>query len=170
MKIMVVYESKTGFTAKYATWIAQELSCEAKELKRVSGNEIAECDMVIFGGWIMGGNISGLNKIYNMNPKKLIVFGVGSMPACEAQKNQIMQQNALEQTPFFYFQGGLCFERLGFFSKMMLKMVHNSLKKKQNKTEQEEEMVKLFAGSFDHSDIGSIEPLVAFVKEAENEN
>ena len=47
---------------------------------------------------------------------------------------------------------------------MMLKMVSNSLKKKENKTEQEEEMVKLFAGSYDYSDIGNIEPLVDFVK------
>lgn len=165
MKTMVVYESKTGFTAKYATWIAQALSCEAKELKRVSSGEIAEYDTVIFGGWIMGGNISGLNKIRNMNLEHFIVFAVGSMPASEEQRTQLMTQNHLEETPFFYFQGGLCFEKMGFFSKMMLKMVSNSLKKKENKTEQEEEMVKLFSGSYDHSDIGNIEPLVSFVKE-----
>lgn len=164
MKTMVVYESKTGFTAKYATWIAQALSCEAKEVKRVSSREIETCDAVIFGGWIMGGNISGLNKIRNMNPKQLVVFAVGSMSVSEEQNSQLMTQNHLEGTPFFYFQGGLCFEKMGFFSKMMLKMVSNSLKKKENKTEQEEEMVKLFAGSYDYSDIGNIEPLVDFVK------
>lgn len=165
MKIMVVYESKTGFTAKYATWIAQALSCEAKELKRVSSGEIAEYDTVIFGGWIKGGNISGLNKIQSMNPRKLIVFAVGSMPDCEEQRNQLKMQNALAETPYFYFQGGLCFEKLGFFSKMMLKMVLNSLRKMKDKTEAQREMEKLFAGSFDHCDIGNIEPLVAFVKE-----
>lgn len=166
MKTMVVYESKTGFTAKYATWIAQALSCEAKELKRVSSVEIAECDKVIFGGWIMGGNISGLNKIQSMNPRKLIVFGVGSLPDCEEQRNQLMLQNPLAETPFFYFQGGVCMEKMGFFSKMMLKMAIKSLKKKQNRTNLEEEIIKLFdAGSHDHSDIGNIEPLVSFVKE-----
>ena len=50
-------------------------------------------------------------------------------------------------------------------------MANNALRKKENKTEQEEELVKLFdAGSYDCSDIGVIEPLVAFVKERENEN
>lgn len=171
MKIMVVYQSKTGFTQKYATWIAQALSCEAKELKGVSSAEIASYDIVIFGGWIMGGNISGLNKIRSMNPRKLIVFAVGSSPDCEEQRNQLKKQNSLKEMPFFYFQGGLCLEKLGFFSKMMVKMANNALRKKENKTQQEEELVKLFdAGSYDCSDIGVIEPLVAFVKERENEN
>lgn len=171
MKIMVVYQSKTGFTQKYATWIAQALSCEAKELNRVSNAEIESYDTVIFGGWIMGGKISGLNKIRSMNPKQLIVFAVGSSPDCEAQRNQLKTQNALAETPFFYFQGGLCFEKLGFFSKMMVKMANNALRKKENKTEQEEELVKLFdAGSYDCSDIGAIEPLVALVKGEEYEN
>lgn len=171
MKIMVVYQSKTGFTQKYATWIAQAFSCEAKELNHVSSAEIAECDTVIFGGWIMGGNISGLNKICSMKTKQLVVFAVGSSPASEEQRNQIKIQNALAETPFFYFQGGLCFEKLGFFSKMMVKMANNALRKKENKTEQEEELVKLFdAGSYDCSDIGAIEPLVALVKGEKYEN
>ena len=35
MKRIVVYTSKTGFTATYAKWIAQELDCAAKELKGI---------------------------------------------------------------------------------------------------------------------------------------
>ena len=40
MKNLVVYQSSTGFTAKYAEWIAKELSCEAKELKKVKPQEL----------------------------------------------------------------------------------------------------------------------------------
>ena len=39
MKKIVVYQSGTGFTAKYANWIAEELGCEAKEYKKVKENE-----------------------------------------------------------------------------------------------------------------------------------
>ena len=163
MKTMVIYQSKTGFTKKYATWIAQELSCEAKELKTVSNKEVEECDMVIFGGWIMAGTINGLDKIRNLHSKKLVVFGVGAMPNHEEYSEKIKIQNHLEETPFFYFQGGLAFEKMGFFSKMMLKMVSKSLNKKENKTAEEQEMVKLFAGSFDHADIDSIKPLTQIV-------
>ena len=33
MKKIVVYESGTGFTERYAKWIAEELACDAKERK-----------------------------------------------------------------------------------------------------------------------------------------
>ena len=36
MKRIVIYQSGTGFTAKYAGWIAKDLGCEAKEYKSVN--------------------------------------------------------------------------------------------------------------------------------------
>ena len=165
MKRLVVYQSSTGFTAKYAAWIAKELSCEAKELKQVKVQEVAECDSIIFGGWIMGGMIMGLDKMQKMNPKQLVVFAVGASSDSEEVRNNLKTQNHLEQTPLYYFEGGLAFEKMGFFPKMMLKMVGKSVAKKENKTSQEQEMENLFAGSFDHSDIAKIKPLVAVVKE-----
>ena len=56
MKRIVVYQSGTGFTAKYADWIAKDLGCEAKEYKHVNPGELAGFDMVIYGGWIFGGD------------------------------------------------------------------------------------------------------------------
>lgn len=166
MKKLVVYQSSTGFTAKYATWIAEALSCEAKELKRVSAREVAEYDYIIFGGWIMGGMIMGLDKMRKMNPKKLVVFAVGAMSDSEELRVNLKTQNHLEQIMLFYLEGGLSFEKMSFFPKMMLKMVGKSVAKKENKTEQEKEMEKLFGGSFDNSDKANIEPLIALVKEA----
>ena len=75
MKVIVTYNSKTGFTQKYAEWIAEDLNCKAlstAELKNVS-----EYDLVIHGGWIMGGMISGFENMKKLNPSKLIAFGVG---------------------------------------------------------------------------------------------
>ena len=166
MKNLVVYQSSTGFTAKYANWIAKELSCEAKELKKVKAQEIAACDLVIFGGWIMGGMIMGLDKIKKMNPKKLVVFAVGASENTEKLKNNLKTQNHLEETPFFYMEGGIAFEKMSFFPKMMLKTMGKSVAKKEVKTEEDEEMLRKFSASSDNSDIANIQPLVAFVKEA----
>ncbi len=77
MKILVTYKSKTGFTKKYAKWIAEELNCETKDIKNVSSKDVAKYDLVIHGGWIFGGVISGCKKIKSFAPKQLIVFGVG---------------------------------------------------------------------------------------------
>lgn len=164
MKNIVIYQSSTGFTAQYAAWIAKELSCEVKELKRVKPQDVTACDRVIFGGWIMGGMIMGLDKIQKMNPKQLCVFAVGASADSEKMRSDLKSQNHLEQTPLFYMEGGIAFEKMKFFPKMILKTMGKSIAKKENKTEQEQEMEKIFSGSFDNSDIKNIQPLLAFVK------
>ena len=78
MKILITYQSKTGFTKKYAEWISSELNAELKEIKDINDCDINDYDLIIHGGWIMGGMIMGLNKIKKLNPKKIIVFAVGS--------------------------------------------------------------------------------------------
>ena len=47
MKTLVIYQSSTGFTQKYANWIAEELSSEAKELKKVTLNDLQNADRII---------------------------------------------------------------------------------------------------------------------------
>lgn len=165
MKRLVVYQSSTGFTAKYAAWIAGELSCEAKELKHMKAQEIAAYDSIIFGGWIMGGMIMGLDKIQKMDPKQLVVFAVGASSDSEELRNNLKTQNHLEQTPLFYMEGGIAFEKMSFFPQMMLKTMGKSVAKKEVKTEEDEEMLRKFSASSDNSDIANIQPLVAFVKE-----
>lgn len=163
MKRLVVYQSSTGFTEKYAAWIAEALSCEAKELKRVRVQEVQECDSVIFGGWIMGGMISGLDKLQKMKPAKLVVFGVGAMADSDEYRDKLKEQNHLGQNPFFYLEGGLSFEKMRFLPKTMLKMMYKSLVKKPDKTSEEQEMQRAMAGSFDHVDRAKIKPLIACV-------
>jgi flavodoxin len=50
MKTLVVYKSKTGYTKKYAEWIAEELSADILEVSKVNINILASYDTVIFGG------------------------------------------------------------------------------------------------------------------------
>ena len=44
MKTVVVYRSKTGYTRKYAEWIAEELGCDIKENAKLS--DITGYDMI----------------------------------------------------------------------------------------------------------------------------
>lgn len=165
MNTLVVYESGTGFTAKYADWIAAKLNTTAKNLKKVTKNELEEADLVIFGGWIMGNNISGLNKIKTMHVKNLIVFAVGASKKSDNVVNTIVNQNNLGDTPFYYMEGGFKFEELGFIKKMMINMVKKSIEKKENKTEEDIDMEKKMSASCDNSDISYIEPLLKKVNE-----
>lgn len=78
MKSIVIYKSSTGFTKQYSEWIAEEMGIKAVDINKVSTINISDYESVIFGGWIMASNISGLDKIKQLKPKKLIVFAVGS--------------------------------------------------------------------------------------------
>lgn len=78
MKSIVIYKSSTGFTKQYAEWIAEEMGIKAVDINKVSTINISDYESVIFGGWIMASNISGLDKIKQLKPKKLVVFAVGA--------------------------------------------------------------------------------------------
>lgn len=123
MKVIVTYNSKTGFTQKYAEWIAADLNCKAlsaAELKNVS-----EYDLVIHGGWIMGGMISGFENLKKLSPSKLIAFGVGFTKK-DNYVDTVKETNHTGDIPTFYFPGGMNPQKMGFFAKLIVKMVTKS--------------------------------------------
>ncbi|WMC93425.1 flavodoxin domain-containing protein [Kineothrix sp. MB12-C1] len=163
MEKVVVYKSSTGFTKTYAQWIADKLNCPVIDIKTAEKSTITEGKTVIYGGWIMGNSIVGLDKIRERKPHNFVVYGVGSMPKTEAVVEQIREINKLESIPFFYMEGGFRFEKLSFPIKMMLKAMRKSIAKKGNKTETDLFMERNLGTSFDNSNIKNIEPLVEYV-------
>ncbi|MDO4548602.1 MAG: flavodoxin domain-containing protein [Clostridia bacterium] len=163
MKDIVVYESATGFTERYAKWIAEALDCEAKPLKHTSGEEISGFERVVFGGWIMGNGIVGLDKLKGM-ASPVAVFAVGSTPAFDEVISSVKVQNKLDDTPMFYMVGGFRFEKLGFAKRMILKALKKSVAKKKAPNRQEAFMAEALTTSFDNSSREQIIPLVQFVK------
>ena len=123
MKILVTYKSKTGFTKKYAEWIAEELGCEAKDIKTITPKNVAEYDLVIHGGWIFGGIINGYSKINSFNPKRLIVFGVGFTPKAKVDLKKMAEENKLGDAPLYYFEGGTNPPKMGFVGRKIVEMV-----------------------------------------------
>ncbi len=165
MNAIVLYQSKTGFTERYATWLAEALGCPCKPLKRAMKDGLKQYKTVIFGGWVMGGMIMGLNKLQQSGIKPAAVFAVGSTPPYEEVQQTVREQNKLGETPFYYFEGGFSFEKLGFFKRMLLKALKKSISKKETKNRQEEFMAQALGTSFDHSDKAQIKPLATAVLE-----
>ena len=106
MKKVVIYQSGTGFTAKYAGWIAERLGCEAKEYKSMNSKELTDYDLVIYGGWILGGMVFGYDKIKKLNLKNVIVFGVGMTVPSEELAIKIAEQNQIPRERLYYYEGG----------------------------------------------------------------
>lgn len=145
MKVLVTYQSKTGFTKKYAEWISEELNADLLDIKSVNQGKIQEYDLIIHGGWIMAGMINGLNKIRGLNPKKLIVFGVGFTPKDKVDTKQMIETNKLGEVPFFYYDGGTNPKKMGFFGRLIVKMVTKEKVTFKDNTKKEEifDLVKM---------------------------
>lgn len=167
MKNIVVYQSSTGFTKQYANWIAEDLNCKAISIKDIKNENITEYDNVVFGGWIMGSGIFGYEKIKGMGVKNLIVFAVGASLDDEDVRKRIIDLNHLGETPFFYFPGGMQFDKLNFFIRFMLKRVRGSISKKKEKSKNDCYMERVIGTNFDNSDKKYIEGIVSLVKEKE---
>lgn len=161
MKRIVVYQSGTGFTARYAGWIAEELGCEAMEYKSIRPKDLMEYDMVIYGGFIMANMVYRYNKIKVLPLKNLVVFGVGMTVPSEEAAVKIAEQNQIPQESFFYFEGGCRPEKLGFAKKLMMNMIKKSIEKKDEKTEEDLHMLETFQGA-DRTDREAIKDLVAY--------
>lgn len=159
MNTIIVYSSQTGFTKQYAQWMSETLECPYKPLKEVSDAMLKNHDCIIYGGWIMGNMIMGLDK-FRLKQVPSAVFAVGSIPAYDEVVRQVKEQNHMDDTPFFYLEGGIRMEKLNFIQKSMLKMLGKSLAKKENCTRQEKFMVDVLGTSFDHSSKEQIENVV----------
>ena len=172
-KTLVMYRSKTGFTKNYADWIAQELSCDLRDGRKVKASDLAAYDTVIFGGSMYMGGILGvkfiLKHMTQLQDKNLIVFGVGSSPAGQKTEDEVIGRNftasQLEKIQFFYFPGGFDFARLSSFNKFIMKNVIKMLAKKADKTPEEQIMLDNYENSYDQTSVENLAPLFAKLKE-----
>ncbi len=172
MSIVVIYQSKTGFTRKYAEWIGEELDCPIRAVKEAVKEDLSGYDTLIYGGGLMAGRISGLSTFKkNKMPagKKLMVFATGASPMEATEviakiKNDNLSRQEQEEIPFFYLSGGICYEKMDFFSKNILKMLHNALQKKTDRTEEETGMMHAIEKSCDYTDKKNLAELLTCVK------
>ena len=78
MKTIVIFNSQTGFTRRYAEWIAEATGADFMELSLAKQKDLTAYEAVIFGGWACGGGIRNLSwfkkNMVNWQDKKLIVF------------------------------------------------------------------------------------------------
>lgn len=168
MKTIVIYNSQTGFTKRYAEWIAEATGADCLELSAAKRKNMDAYEAIIFGGWACAGSISKLNwfksNIEKWPDKKLIAFCVGGSPIENPEIEPALKQNfkesELKKINIFYCPGGFNYEKMSVTSRLMMKMFIKMLKSKKDKTHKEEEMIKLISTSYDISDRKYIDPIL----------
>lgn len=168
MKVIVIYNSQTGFTKRYAQWIAEATGADCFELAEAKKKNMSTYEAIIFGSWACAGGISKLSwfksNINKWAEKKLIAFCVGGSPFDSPEIEPALKQNfkesELKKVSVFYCPGGFRYEKMSAPSKLMMKMFIKALKAKKNKTEADEEMIKMISSSYDISDKKYIQPIL----------
>lgn len=168
MKTIVIYNSQTGFTKRYAEWIAEATGADCFELSAAKKKDLAAYDAIIFGSWACAGGIHKLGwfkgNVDRWQDKKLIAFCVGASPIDSPEIDPALKRNFTEsereKISVFYCPGGLNYEKMPAPSKLMMKMLLITLKAKKGKTEADQEMIKMISASYDISDKKYIEPIL----------
>ncbi len=168
MKVAVIYNSQTGFTKRYAEWIAEATGADCFELTEAKKKSMDTYEAVVFGGWACAGSISKLgwfkSNINKWSDKKLIAFCVGASPIENPEIEPTLKGNFKEdefdRVNVFYCPGGFNYEKMSKTSKLMMKMFIKALKAKKDKTEEDREMIRMISSSYDISDKKYIEPIL----------
>lgn len=142
MKCIVTYSSKYGSTQKYAKWIGEALSCEVKDIKSVRSDMLQNYDVIIHGGSLYAGGVSGMKELVKLYPaindKKLILFTCGLADPTSSQNVIHIENGVAKAVPKdmydnmkqFHFRGGIDYSRLSPVHRAMMWMLCQTMKKK----------------------------------------
>ncbi len=172
-KIVLIYKSVTGYTKTYAEAIGRELGCPLIKLEDVQEKDVQGADILIFGSRVHGGKVDGLKRAKRIfahsGAKTLVLYATGAMPR-EAEKSieEMWRTNLPTDgdmgVAHFYFPGGLCYEKMPWADRMMMKAFLAMLKGKKEKSESDKMIASHIASSYDISSMRYIEPLLETVR------
>ncbi|MGN1189307.1 MAG: hypothetical protein ACI4SL_02810 [Candidatus Ornithospirochaeta sp.] len=141
----IVYTSKTGTTEWYAKTLGDELNLPVFTFKE-GKISLSKSDEIIYLGCIRADNISLLSEARSIFTTS-IVIGVG-LTVTGGRMEEVRKANNIDVSiPLFTLQGGFIPSRLHGIEKLILFLVVKSqrknLKKKTNRTKDEEDMLSL---------------------------
>ncbi|HSN95279.1 MAG TPA: flavodoxin domain-containing protein [Anaerolineaceae bacterium] len=171
---LVIYSSTTGFTEKYAQWIAEDLACETVKLSDLEPAQLKSAKTIIYGGPVHAGWVVGLNKFLRRSDRQksqnVFVFAVGLAKANSADAARYRTANLKDENrkiPWFYFQGGVDIDRVKWPVNVVLKSIVLSDAEAKQKEALKAGMPDEEQGNplkQDHSDRAAIQSLVEAVK------
>ena len=174
MNIAVIYRSKYGTTKQYAEWIAKALDATLFESHTIKAAQLNDFDMVVYGGGLYAGGISGIHLVAKTPCKKLVLFTVGLATPENTDYSEILKKNLSpelrQSTKVFHFQGGIDYKKLGLVHRcmmaMMMTMIKNAVAKKKD-TEiknDDREFMETYGKKVNFTNQQNILPLVEYCK------
>ena len=140
MRTLVIYESQSGNTKRYAEDIAKAVSADILPRKKFRAKMIKNYDVIVFGGWVRGTQIVGLNDFLafydDMDGKDIIIFSVGMSMATPEMRKNLISSNILDlyHVRYYAFQGGFDFSKLNWKNKFLFNTAIRQIENDPNAT------------------------------------
>lgn len=174
MNIVVIYRSLSGFTERYAGWIAEALQAECTELGSFSPGMLDKDTIIVFGGSLHATGINGYKtlkgKLKNSEFRELVLFAVGASPAKPGIEDEIMEANLRtdeeKDIHLFYLRGGFDYSKLGIWNKFLMTLLKWKIKskKEEERTADEKGMLASFEKPLDATGREKIQEIVDYVR------
>lgn len=159
--MIIVYESKTGFTKRYADMLSH-----ATGMRAVPATELGKMGVredIIFLGWMKVGKVQGLHKARGHNVRA--VCGSGTGRAAEPDEQTVVARNKIEGIPFFYLRGGCKpLREIKGMDRTMLSLFVKMLKRRVQ-DEQTAEAISIVENGFDGVKEENLAPVLQWLKE-----
>lgn len=174
MNTLIIYASQTGFTRKYAGWIAEQTGGKLlayEDAKQKTDAFFEDFDAIIYGGWTMAGKITGsdwfLGKAANWTGKRLVLFFVGASPRenpdIDTLIGTVLSNEQTDRIKVFYCPGGIDYSRMKLSYRLAMKAFTAVLKRSKDTAKREQGAY--IARSFDSADPKYIDPILAYLNE-----
>lgn len=171
MKPLIVYSSYTGFSEKYANWLAPKIDGDVIKLDDFNEFKLKDRKQVIMIGSVHMGRIHRMSKfLYNYKNHEvdeLYLVGVGAAPfAQEIIENLKVnhKKDELKVTEYFYLPGGIDYKGMRMIDEFLMKLFAKNMLKKAKKGEFDMEWAQKLQTSYDISDEKYLEPIVNAIK------
>lgn len=127
-KVLVLYKSKTGFSERYAHWIAEDLQCDLANLAEFNKESLSQYALIIYGAGVYAGQILGIGKIkrwMEASPEKTwVVYATGATPSKEKYEDLVFQSNfrkgEVRPSHFYYLIAGINYEKMSLFDRLLM--------------------------------------------------
>jgi menaquinone-dependent protoporphyrinogen IX oxidase len=167
----VIYASRYGATKQYAQWLKEALHADLYVSSEFKKDDFKKYQTIIFGGGLYASGINGIalikKNMHLLEGKNIIIFTVG----LENPKNvesfvPIIERNFTdemrEKISVFHLHGSMDYNKLSFMHRSMMGMVKKMVEKKSadQRTQEDNEMLRTFGDKVDFVDKAAIAPIV----------
>lgn len=150
----IIYESKSGHTARYAEMLSKKLHIPVYNTEQAS-KKLKSNAKIIFLSWVCAGKIKNkkiIDNLYNV----LCYVSVGAYPYSDEYLSELKKGNNVDK-PLFYIRGGIDFSKLNLTQKLLVKLVGKFMKNKDITTKE------MFKNGYDFVSENNLEEIVKYI-------